>query len=708
MTPAKPGVALRTARLALLMSGAGALVAAAPATASSGDLVAAYGRGGIASVVAPVSADAYSAVFTGRDRGPSMVIASDGSVLIARAHDGRCALERLAGDGLGDAVPLGPAVPCNNRLRPEVNLGPAGEILFAYAPDAESVAIELRRADGTSALQFGTAGRVARQLVQGGLVGRCHVSMLPDGDIVLVANTAAELPQTGYTSVVVLRLNWDGSADSWGTNGVVGLRGFEWGPLTGEGIGVRQYSSDVVLFGSADYGFFQQTFSRQGRYYPYFPPESSVDSSQPVVSEFNDGQLAALFRVSGTVYYDGPQARLSASSTSDWTTLQLPATAFGADAKFTPLRFRPLAGGGLLIAGVRERSTTGGTVFSELVLLKMLASGALDAAFGRAGVATIDLPLGGPPYALPLALTAPTLVGQDRVVVAAWNQDRLATAAVALATQVTSPGSIGLLAADGRMVTRLEPQDATIRVRVRRAGGQRGAVSATYRTQASPALAAQYQPIAGRLDWADGDDSARELVLALRAPTSTPEFGPVDLLLENPGGGATLATAAYRVELVDLSGGALDFSTESLLVSAGSATVRIGVVRSGRTRGAITAAVRMPIEGSAARTTLGWADGESGVKFVELPLPRDWVGFEARLENPPRTALGAKATVKIEIDRTQATTVPPVATPPVLIISNGNGGGGALAPWLLAALALTLALRRRRHLNEHRPSDSGP
>ncbi len=674
---------------------------AAPLRAAPGELMSAYGRGGIAVEAAPVGTRPAYAAILDRDPGPAVIVAPDGSVLIARHLDGRCVLERLGLDGLSGLLPLGAGVDCSDRLRPEVAVGPAGEILFVYSPDGESLAVQRRRADGTPEIGFGAAGIVTLRPAPGGVFGRCFAMVLADGDVLIAVNGASTSAQSYYSTLLLVRLRPDGRPANWGTGGVVVLNGFEWGPLDTEGFGMTGPAVDgATLYGSGRFGFYRQSFGTAGSFYPYFPPEVSVDSDSPILSEFNEGTLAALFTYDGFLGYDGPAARFQALPATALQRLRPPSALMGSGSRLTPLRFRPLSGGGLLLAALHDE-TVAGAAQGRLVLLRFQADGAADPTFGRDGAVALDLALGGPPFAFPRTLTAPTLVGSDRVMLAGWANGRLGAVSVQRSDAGPSAGTIGLLARDGRFLTETEPLDGTLRFRVARQGGRRGAVSVAYRTSSPPVLAAVHAPTAGRLDWADGDDGVRDIPLTLRARQGAGgnETGTIELRLEDVAGGATLGSAVQQLAIVDVSSGTLAFERGSASVQSEAGTLRVGVTRSAGTRGAIVAIVAVPLPGSAGRVEVRWADGEPGTKTLDLPFDPGWNRFTARLETPPGTRPGALAELEVTIARaptTMPTTTPP---PPTVLVtsSGGSGGGGALPTTMILGLGVMLgALRYRR------------
>ncbi len=659
-----------------------AMVRSAP-----GELVPSYGRGGVAVEPAAVSTRPAYAVLLDRDPGPSIAVAPDGSVLIARHADGRCVLERMGPDGLGGLSTLVAAANCSDQLRPEVSVGPAGEILFVYSPDGDSLVVQRRRADGTAEIGFGTAGTVTLRPAQGGVYGRCFVQLLADGDLLVAVNGAATSAQSLYSTLLLVRLRPDGRAANWGANGVVVLPSFEWGPLETEGLGMTgAAASGATLFGAGRFGFYRQSFGPGGTFYPYFPPEVSVDSSSPVLSEFNDGALAALFTFGGSFNYDGPAARYQALPASALTGLRLPAALANNSSRVTPLRFRPTAGGGLLLAALHEE-TIAGAAQGRLVLLRFLQDGTAETRFGRDGVVALDLSLGGPPFALPRTLTAPTLIGSDRVILAGWGAGRLGVTSIQLTDAGASAGTVGLQARNGRFLTETESLDTTLRFRVARQGGRRGAVSAAYRTSATPELAAIHFPTTGRLDWADGEDGTREIPVTLRARPGGGgnETGTIELRLEDIAGGAALGSAVQQIAIVDASGGTLSFDRGTATVRSDAGSVRVGVTRSASARGAITAIVVLPLPDRTGRIEVRWADGETGTKNVDLRFDPDWYRFTARLETPLGTRAGALTSMEVSIDPAPTTTPTTTSPPPSVLTTSGGGAGGGALGWLALA-----------------------
>ncbi len=87
---------------------------------------------------------------------------------------------------------------------------------------------------------------------------------------------------------------------------------------------------------------------------------------------------------------------------------------------------------------------------------------------------------------------------------------------------------------------------------VRRTGGDDGAVSVAFRTQAETATAgADFTGRQGVLSWADGDDDPKSIVIPLLPDTGVEGDETFRVTLESPGGGALLGQATAAVTIVD-------------------------------------------------------------------------------------------------------------------------------------------------------------
>jgi len=205
---------------------------------------------------------------------------------------------------------------------------------------------------------------------------------------------------------------------------------------------------------------------------------------------------------------------------------------------------------------------------------------------------------------------------------------------------------------------------------VRRTGGTKGAVAVDFETVDGSAVAgSDYVLQRGRLEWPDGDESTRKIVLALIDNSKTaPEA--FTLRLSNPTGGAVLTTSIATVSITDSAPGPgrLGFLDPGTLhsVTEGSGAIRVAVFRSNGSTGpvsmdyatiAVTATPGLDFTAKSSRVT--WADGETGLKFIDIEisdddLPESDETFRIRLSNPTggATINGAEVQVKIRDDDT--------------------------------------------------------
>ena len=135
-------------------------------------------------------------------------------------------------------------------------------------------------------------------------------------------------------------------------------------------------------------------------------------------------------------------------------------------------------------------------------------------------------------------------------------------------------GSPGVLSMNQQRFLGTE-QGAQAVLSVRRTGGSQGAVAVTYATRdfpVPPATGSEHAPgeratggadytaTTGRLTWADGDVSDREIVVPIASDTNAeqPEF--FEVVLESPEGGAGLGAFGADVEIAGASYPAGDFT----------------------------------------------------------------------------------------------------------------------------------------------------
>jgi hypothetical protein len=207
--------------------------------------------------------------------------------------------------------------------------------------------------------------------------------------------------------------------------------------------------------------------------------------------------------------------------------------------------------GSIFVAG-RDR-----TGFSGATVVKMRADGTLDPQYGRAASSRIELR--APRSSRPVINDMQALGNDALVVGGSRRKDGYrASPFVARLLGNAAGGGPGVLSMQQDNVLGTE-QSGKASVSVRRIGGSRGAVSVSYAvrdlvgqsvtTGAKASNGLDYTAIAGRLTWADGDDSDREVVVPIASDTlaEPPEY--FELVLDNPEGGAGLGTYGTTIEV---------------------------------------------------------------------------------------------------------------------------------------------------------------
>ena len=92
----------------------------------------------------------------------------------------------------------------------------------------------------------------------------------------------------------------------------------------------------------------------------------------------------------------------------------------------------------------------------------------------------------------------------------------------------------------------------TVQVAVRRINGVDGNVQIDYRTEAGTALETEdFEPVAGRLEWPDGDDTARVISVPIADDAAPEDSESFTIRLTDPRGGAALANSLVEIIIVD-------------------------------------------------------------------------------------------------------------------------------------------------------------
>ena len=339
-----------------------------------------------------------------------------------------------------------------------------------------------------------------------------------------------------------------------------------------------------------------------------------------------------------------------------------------------------------------------------LVAARLLNDGTLDPSFGNRGSTWVDVD--GYVSARDLAVLA------DNALLVAGGADR--PFVVRLLGDSGGDGTSVL----GLARLQVEPVEEGLQavIAVRRTGGRAGALSVSYRTSEATEWSARaiagddYTPVSGELRWGDGDVSDREIVVPITADTGPGEEQETFLLqLEAPVGGARVGTgsASINIQADGAPGGLLTIeTTEEWGIGAWEPNgyVPIQVARNYYGAGAVSVTVT-PESASAFAgedfaadaVTVSWADGEMGVKEVQVPINNDTEEesseeFTVKLTNATAGAIGARSTALVRIDDDDSASQPEPSPPQV---NPGTGGGGGETGWLTMMLVLCLGIHRR-------------
>jgi hypothetical protein len=343
-----------------------------------------------------------------------------------------------------------------------------------------------------------------------------------------------------------------------------------------------------------------------------------------------------------------------------------------------------------------------GSLSSEAVT-SFLPDGRPDREFGQDGGARIDFGVRAALRALQITQDGGLLVGADA-------PGQLATVRIGLGDG-TSPGRLGFLRRytsrdTGSLVgkgegylTTINERETTLAIPVGRGGGAAGTVSARYRIVGNEQATGTYQPATGVLEWPAGDTTNRAVPLQLHSDPGTNEGAVIELILEDPSGGASLGTTLHTVRVLDAFAGTLSIAPSGVAITEGD-IVSVAVSRSGG-NGAVSVVV-VPVFGAGSdaasnadishvsSSTITWADGETGPKEYRIRIVRDRLQegdeqFDIALRDPTGGATLDSSLVRVTIKNSD------IYPPP-------TGGGGALG-WLELAMLLGLAGVARRRVS---------
>ncbi len=607
------------------------------------------------------------------------------------------------------------------RLEPmrvfDVEIQPDGKVVgvgtYLHRDSSRTMTVFRLQPDGALDPGFGNGGIAHLAPPLGALSGH-SLTVDPDGRIVVAG--------LGQTEIVVARLDRAGRLDAtFGRNGVfvaAGAYADEYGGflprvLRASGGGYRltlnprhdsmHFPACQVIGLTAD-GVLDASFGIGGFAGIVLAADTLTECAALV--EQADGRLLVAgqqFAID-TRTESGFVVRLVASGKPD-ASFDAPAIP-GVMAQATALGVQ--ADGSILVAGQREFGVSGALV------VRLQADGQLDHLFGDAGSTSFDFTsdVSHRPAVRDLAILPDggvLLVGGGTA--PAWNF----VARLLGDAGGESPGVAGIERTD----TTIAENEAHAVVTVRRMGGGSQAVSVGYRTrsvnhwnQATPGV--DYQAVAGRLTWGDGDRSDREIVVSILDDTMREETEAFSVELFDASGGLRLGTHQAVVWIAasddDTQPGRLSLAASTPTVTESVGNARVVISRNSGTDGAVSVDLTVvPGSASAGRDyqlvsmTLSWGDGDSRSIPVDIPIVNDQSRegaelFSVRLANPTGGATLADpptVTITITDDDEEERTGGGSAGGGTGGGSAGGGTGGGGSLGLLSLLLLSAAGVRR-------------
>jgi uncharacterized delta-60 repeat protein len=569
----------------------------------------------------------------------------------------------------------------------DLALQPDGKVVAVGRGQGNAKGFVVFRLDSAGALDPGFAGGGVLYYAAGGAQS---VMVDPDGAILVSGSSNGKL--------LVIRLLADGSLD--GSFGVAGAASGPRSDLSSASNIVRtaaggyrvttnysDTSAQCRVLALTAAGKPDNSFGASGITVPVAAPGAGLTCDSMV--QQSDGGLL----IAGQQGGHGFATRLLASGAPDpsfeATALQL------AMQEATALAVDP--SGEILVAGIPTAGVSGA------LIVRLQAAGMLDQSFGNAGSTWIDL---ASTYGVSPVVRDMTVLGDGNILAAggALSGSQTGPFWIRLVgiTGATVPGVIGA----GQQVQSVK-RTQTATVTFRRTGGAAGAVSVAYKTAdygvgdvPTATAGRDYTAVSGRLTWADGDRSDRQISVTILANTGPPQLSKRFVVaLSDVQGGAAIGTSDATVEITGEGDpvGQFDFQDSQLTVAEADAGVTVTVDRNYYSSGA-TSVTLTPVAGTATSAdftaspiTVSWADGDAQPKTVTIPITMDNIAeptesFTVTLSNATNGALiGPNSVLTVSI--TDST---PVGAP-----ASGGGGGGALDGFMLALLGVLSRLRRR-------------
>ncbi|HTO72977.1 MAG TPA: Calx-beta domain-containing protein, partial [Gemmatimonadales bacterium] len=549
----------------------------------------------------------YTATLLSGTEVNDFVLQPDGKLVATGQDDSRTSqliVFRLEADGALDAGFADGGVlrypRANNAAGQSVVLDPSGAIVVAGSSDGNLFVLRLL-ANGQPDPSFGSAG------VYTGPAISSRVRLLRTGAGGYRISTALSAASQDTTHCSVLALTAAGALDtSYGASGVAT-------PASAAG----------------------------------------TSSSCQSMAAQSDGSLL----LAGQEGDHGYVGRLLASGVPDASFVADPVVASMSDA--TAVAFDPA--GAVLVAGLPGNGTAGA------LIVRLQASGMLDGLFGNAGSTWIDLHSSEAMYP---AIYDMSVLADGGVLAAGGDWSVSGQRQPLLIRLVGTAGTAtpGVIGAEVPILAAKEEDQKAV-MTVRRLGGAAGQVSVAYHTAdytgadaATATAGADYTAVSGRLTWADGDFSDRQITVPILADSGQVEEAERFVIaLDDVQGGAGLGTeGVVEIAADGAPAGQFGFVDSALTVLANAGTVQVYVYRNYYSQGAVSVTVT-PVPGSATSAdfsptpiVLSWADGDSSWQTANIPITNSGAesprSFTVQLSNPTNGAVVGPSTLEVTIN----------------------------------------------------------
>jgi ribosomal protein L35AE/L33A len=238
----------------------------------------------------------------------------------------------------------------------------------------------------------------------------------------------------------------------------------------------------------------------------------------------------------------------------------------------------------------------------------------------------------------------------------------LIDATLALGAITPGPGSLSF----GASTYTIAENAGTASITVLRNGGSAGAISVAYATANGSATAgSDYTASSGTLSWADGDNAAKTINVAIINDGNAESTETLTLTLSAPGGGATLGTpkvATLSITDDDSAPGTLALSSAAYTVAENGGSVVVTITRSGGSNGAASVdyatangSATAGNDYTAKSGTLTWASRDAASKTITIAIANDTLAesnetLQLRLSAATGASLGSPATATITIN----------------------------------------------------------